>query len=312
MTQTSLLQQLKQTTDPADAQVLALELLDQTRRREMVDAALRVLGNSELDYAARPVLRNKTLHYFENNHHDAGAFIREQLLRMLTNIGHPDDRGLYLRGLNTYEIQPLMGEVTQNLRAVALIGLAINDADLATIHATRLLSELDSTSKFNGEPAVTALNLLSQQNQILPIYQFLLLGGLDAIEAGQNEVVGKALELLGGSFPVELYRHLIDLFADRDRAVVNMGIITHIVEHQVQALYPTVDEIITQTRHDELHNFGVVMLAASRDTDLIERLFTLAKRSPAHRIANFIEAVELVPGPEKDDLLATLRTRHGH
>ena len=312
MTQTSLLQQLKQTTEPDDAMALALQLLDQTRRREMVDAALRVLENSELDYSARPVLRKKALYYFENNHHDAGAFIREQLLRMLTVIGHSDERGLYLRGLNTYEIQPFMGEVTQNLRAVALVGLALIDADLASIHATRLLSESESTSKFNGEPAVTAINLLSQQRQVLPIYQFLLVGGLDALGSGQNEIVGKAMESLGGGFPVDLYRQLIALFAERDRAVVNMGIVTHIVEHKIHELYPDLDDIISQTRHDELHNYGVVMLAASRDDDLINRLFELAKLSPQHRVANFVEAIELVPGDEKNDLLAMLRARLGN
>ena len=305
MSQVNLLQQLKQSRDPA----LALELLDQTRKREMVDVALRVLENSELDDTARPVLRSKTLYYFENNRHDAGAFIREKLLRMLADIGHPDERDLYLRGLYTYEIQPLMGEVTQNLRAVALVALAINDPDLAHIHAARLLSELDSTSKFNGEPVATAINLLAQQRQILPIYQFLLLGGMDALESGQNEVVGKALESLGDGFPVDLYRRLIDLFVERDRAVVSMGIITHIVEHQVRELYPVLEAIITQTRHDDLHNYGLVMLAVSRDADLIARLFSLAKLSPQRRVANFIEALELVPGHEKDDLLAALRAR---
>jgi hypothetical protein len=42
---------------------------------------------------------------------------------------------------------------------------------------------------------------------------------------------------------------------------------------------------------------------------LIARLFALAKLSPQRRVANFIEALELVPGAEKDDLLATLRAR---
>ena len=311
MAQTSLLQQLRQENDPAAARNIALELLDTTKRREMIDAALRVLEQSALDDDARPVLRNKTFYYFDQNQHDTGALLREKLMRMLMDIAHPDDRDIYLRGLETYEVQPLMGEVTQNLRAIALIALAVNDPDLAHVYAVKLLSELESTSKFNSEPAVTAINLLHQHGKTLPIYEFLLLGGTESLEIGHHEVVGKALESLGGGFPTPLYRTLIDLFAERDRAVVNMGIVTHIVENRVRELYPTLDEIITQTRHDELHNYGVVMLAVSRDDELIDRLYALAKLSPERRLANFIEAIELVPGDEKNELLESLRGRMG-
>ena len=309
MTQTSLLQQLRQTTDPTEARDVALELLDTSRRREMIDAALHTLEQADLNDAARPVLRRRTWHYFERPRDDAGALIREKLLRMLADIGHPDEHDLYLRGLATYEIVPMMGEVTQNVRAVSLVGLAANEPDLALTHATRLLCEIDSASEYNGEPAITAINLLSQRRQTQPIYAYLLLSGLDALEYGLNEVVSKALESLGADFPAALYRDLMDIFLPRDRAVVNMGIITHIVDHQVRELYPALDELLINTRHDDLHHFGVVMLAASRDDALIQQLYALAKRSPARRIANFIEAVELVPGDEKNEMLAWLRGR---
>ena len=309
MAQPNLLQQLRQTDDPNEARTLALELLDSSKRREMVDAALRTLESSDLNDTARPALRRKTWHYFEHHREDAGALIRETLLRMLVKIGHHDERDLYLRGLATYEIIPLMGEVTQNLRAVSLVGLAQNEPDLALTHATRLLCELDSTTPFTGEPAITAINLLSQRGQAHTIYAYLLLGGLDALEVGQNEVVSRALESLGADFPVALFQSLIDIFLPRDRAVVSMGIITHIVDHRVRELYDVVDGIMKETRHDELHHYGAIMLAASREQELIERLYALAKLSPPHRIANFIEAVELVPGEEKNELLEWLQKR---
>jgi hypothetical protein len=156
---------------------------------------------------------------------------------------------------------------------------------------------------------VTAINLLFLQGKLLPIYQFLLLGGLDALEVGQNEVVGKALESLGATFPPALYRELCTLFIKRDRAVVSMGILTHIVENTVTALYDVVDEILSSTRHDELHRYGVLLLAASRSDDLVEHLFSLAKLSPQRHLPNYIEALELVPGPAKNDLLESLRKR---
>ena len=309
MSQTTLLQQLRQEENPDIARDLALQLLGLSQKREMVDAALRTLANADLTDGARPVLRQKAVFYFENDSRDNGALIREQLVRMLADLGHPDERDLYLRGVDTYEIEPFMGEVTQNLRAVSLVGLAINDPDLAHLYATKLLSEIESTSPFNGEPAVTAINLLSQHDHPLPIYEFLLLGGMEAIDAGQNEVVGKALESLGSRFPIDLYRTLIDQFAERDRAVVSMGMVTHIVEHRIEALYDKLEDILTYTRHDELHNYGAVMMATSHDNTLIERLYGLAKLSSQHRLTNYIEAIELIPGEEKEELLESLRKR---
>ena len=309
MSQTALLQQLRQEENPDTARDLALQLLEMSQKREMVDAALRTLEQADLNDNARPILRQKAEFYFDNDHRDNGALIREKLIRMLADLGHPDDRDLYLRGVDTYEIEPFMGEVTQNLRSVSLIGLAINDPDLAYLYATKLLGEIESTSQFNGEPAVTAINLLYQHDKTLPIYEFLLLGGTEAVEAGQNEVVGKALESLGGRFPVDLYRALIDLFVERDRAVVNMGMVTHIVEHRVEALYDKLEDIITYTRHDELHNYGAVMMATSRDDAVIARLYGLAKLSSQHRLANYIEAIELIPGDDKDEMLEMLRKR---
>ncbi len=309
MSDMTRLRQFVDDGDSESARALALDLLHKSRKREVIEAALRVLETVELGDNARRVLREKITYYMDDPGNDKTLFVREKIARFLTNIGNPNDIDIYRRGVNTYEIQPFLGEVAHNFRAVSLVGLGIANQDEGNLYATKLLSEIDNTSIYNGEPAITAINLLYRQNKILPIYQYLLLGGLDALEVGQNEVVGKALESLGEKFPVELYRPLTELFLPRDRAVVNMGIISHVVEHKVEPLYPAVEEIIKQTRHDDLHHYAVVMLAASRDSDLIARLYALAKISPRHRIENFIEAVELTPGEEKDEILAFLRSR---
>jgi hypothetical protein len=309
MSEITRLNQLRQEGSLSAARDLALVMLHKSRKREVIDAALNTLENVPLDEDARPVLREKVLHYFNNPANDKVILIREKIIRMLTGIGSHEDIDIYLRGVNTYETQPFMGEVAQNLRAVSLVGLALANGEQGSIYATKLLSEIDSTSQFNGEPSITAINLLHEQGKTLPIYQFLLLGGLDALETGRNEVVGKALESLGADFPATLYQQLADLFVPRDRALVNMGIVSHIVEHKVESLYPILDQIITSTRHHELHNYGVVLMAVSRDAALIARLYALAKLSPKQRADNFIEALELIPGEEKDAILALLRRK---
>lgn len=307
MSDLARLRALHEAGDPA-AYPLALDLL-RSRRREVIDAALRALEGAPLTDRDRPPLRETFWHYDAHADHDKTQHIRENVTRLLVGIGHPDDRDIYLRGLATYEIQWGLGEVAQNLRAVALVGLGILDRELAAVHAARLLSELDTTSVFNGEPAVTAINLLSELNNALPIYSYLLLAGMDAIELGQYEVVGRALESLGADFPIAQYQALIDLFAPRDRAVVSMGIISHIVEHRVEPLYPVIETIMITTRHDELHHYAAVMMAAGRDPALTARLLRLADDSPSRRLPDFIEALELLPGPEKDDTLKRLRAR---
>ena len=312
MSDISRLRQLLDAGNRDGARDLALLMLSKSRRREVVDAALNAMDDAP--ESARPILREAALYYFDDPTKDKTVAAREKLLRLLTDIGDPADVDLYLRGVNTYEVQPLMGEIAQNLRAVSLVGLALTDTPLGNIYATKLLHDLDAkwqpvTSVFNGEPSITAVNILARQGLTLPIYQYLLVAGMDALELGLNEVVGKALESLGTDFPVNLYAPLVDLFAPRDRALVSLGIVTHIVENKAVSLYPAVRQIITDTRHHELHNFAVVMLAASRDDTLTEMLFALARSSPQHRTENFVAALELVPGEEKESVLLTLNKR---
>ena len=311
MSLAALAQRLRQAQDDADRQRLALELLARSRRRELVDAALRALEGSDPGDEARPLLRERALYYFEETQRDNGALIREQLLRLLLQIGHPDEQDLWLRALHCYEIEPMMGEVTQNLRAIGLVGLAEHAPELAQLHATRLLHELESASRFNSEPALTALNLLAQQKQPLVIYGWLLASAAEALELALDELVGRALESLGADFPPGLYRPLLEQFAGRDRALVSMGLATHVVESRAQSLYDGLETILTRTRHDELHNYIVVLLASSREPELERRLLALARLSPPPRCQHFLAALELLPGQPDAALQAWLRQRQG-
>lgn len=305
----ALAQQLRGTQDSVERRALALELLARSQRRELVDEALRALEGSDPGDEARPLLRARALHYFDEPQRDHGALIREQLLRLLLHIGHPDERDLWLRALDTYEIEPMMGEVTQNLRAIGLVGLAGHAPELAQRHAVRLLHELESTSRFNNEPALTALNLLAQQEQPLVIYGWLLASAAEALDLGLDEPVGRALESLGADFPPRLYRPLLEQFARRDRALVSMGLATHIVESRARPLYDALESILTQTRHDQLHNYIVVLLAGAREAELEQRLLALARLSPPQRCQNFLAALDLLPGKPDAELQAWLRQR---
>ena len=88
------------------------------------------------------------------------GMLREGITRLLVHIEHPEDADLYKLGVETYYFQPI-DDVAQNLRAVALAGLAPIDLSLACIYATRYLGE-PFTSVFNCEPAMTAIDVLVQ------------------------------------------------------------------------------------------------------------------------------------------------------
>ncbi len=308
MNLTTLAQQLRQTQDETRRRALALDLLGRSRRREHVDAALRALEGCDLDDRARPLLRERTLYYFEKTQRDNGALIREQLLLLLLRIGHPGERDLWLQALQCYEFEP-GGEVTQNLRAIGLAGLAAHDPDQARLHAVRLLHELHSSSRFDCEPTLTALNLLTQQEQPQLVYGWLLASAAEALDLTLDELVGRALESLGNDFPADLYRPLVEQFARRDRALVSMGLATHIIESRAESLYDDLEAMLTTTRHDELHHYILVLLAGARDDELERRLLALARLGPPHRCRNFLAALELLPGEPDEELLAWLRQR---
>ncbi len=275
----SLAERLKQTDDPA----LALELLSATTARGHVEAALSVLRRSTLDDSARPVLRERLNFYFENTEKDRGATLREALVRLLIDIGHPDDRDLYLRAIAVYEGIPPTPQidVAQKLRSMALIGVVGIDAELAQLHAIKFLSEVGDTSDFSGEPALTALNLLVRYERWQPIYQYVLLVG--GYKPEYADVVSRALEAFDGEFPAALYAAAARRFVEGDRAVEQTGIVSYVVAHHRAELYPLLEQIVSATQSDDLHRYALIQMAAARDPALNAVLFALAKRCSLER-----------------------------
>ncbi len=311
--QADLYRALKAASSPESRRDLALQLLAKTQRRQYLDECLRTLRaervRARLDESHRPVLREKCLAFHADGKGDKAGLLREGLTRLLVHIEHPDDADIYKLGVETYYRQPI-DDVAQNLRAAALAGLAPIDRRLACLYATRFLSE-PSTSVFNCEPAMTAVDVLVASDERLPIYQFLLRGGLDMAATGRGELTGKALESLGGDFPVALYEDLIEQYQALDQPTASMGIINSIIEGRSAALYDRLEELILSTRAEDLRAYGLVMMAAARVDELGERLLRLAKRARRQDLPLFIEAVEICHLPAREETLASLRRRQG-
>ncbi|MYD39987.1 MAG: hypothetical protein F4W97_14435 [Chloroflexi bacterium] len=310
-TQSELTAELRSADIAVDKRDAALHLLARTQRRALVDECLRALSSppvlARLDESHRPTLRRKCLAYFDEPRRDKAGLLREALTRLLVHIAHPADGDIYQLGVATYHLQPVT-DVAQNLRAVALAGLAPLSPPLALLYAARFLGE-EHTSVFNCEPAMTALDVLVAADQYLPIYQFLLRSGEAMARTGRGELVGKALESLGADFPTPLYAQLLAQYRGIDQATASMGIINCVIDGRQAALYEPLEGLILQTRHVDLRRYGLVMMAAARDADLSKRLLRMARVARRDDVPLFIAALEICQRPERDELLDALRRR---
>ena len=310
-TQAETFQALRRATAAEARRDLALQLLERTNRRQYLDECLQALRaervRDTLDESHRPFLREKCLRFFKDNKRDKAGLLRESLTRLLVHIEHPEDADIYKLGVETYHFQPVT-DVAQNLRAVALAGLAPIDPPLGCLYAARFLGE-PHTSVFNCEPAMTAIKVLVASNQRLPIYQFLLRGGLEMAQTARGELSGAALESLGDDFPLHLYEDLIEQYQAIDQPTASMGIINWVIEGRKQALYEGLERVIFATRDADLRRYGLVLMAAARDDDLGGRLLRLAKTARKDDLPLFIEAVEICHLPARDEALRQLRRR---
>ncbi len=312
-TQAALYDALRRAAGAEEKRDRALALLSKTGSRQYLDETLRILNTravrKTLDDSHRPVLREKALGFYAEPKRDKAGMLRESLTRLLVRIEHHDDIDLYRLGVETYHLQPV-DDVAQNLRAVALAGMAPIEPALACLYATRFLSE-PHTSVFNCEPAMTAIDVLVASNQRLPIYQFLLRDGGRMAASGRGELTGKALESLGADFPVPLYEQLIAQYQKLDQPTASMGIINCIVDGRRSALYERLEDLIRDTRDADLRRYGLVMMAAARDDALSARLLRMSRLARQEDIPLFIEALEICQHRERDETLAQMKRRLG-
>jgi hypothetical protein len=180
---------------------------------------------------------------------------------------------------------------------------------LGCAHAVRLLGEPD-TSQLNGQPTLTAIHVLAGYGRPLPVYAFVLRQGEAFVRDGIGEVVGTALESLAAAeFPASVFAALAQTVAAWGMPTVSSSLLHAIITGRKTDLYPLAQDIITRTRHDDLHRYGVLQLAAARESMLTDMLYTLARTSPTERVMNYLEAVELTSGDERDELIAALEQR---
>jgi hypothetical protein len=282
---------------PAEQAAYARELLAGERSDQVLQAALQVLAEFP-DPATRPLLLERYAAYDEDGvTRDPGGYVRAAILRTLRHVVQPGDIALLERGATTYEfLPPGRSEETWLLRSAALVALDEVDAELASYHAVRLLSD-QYTSKMSGEPAVTAVRVLAAHAHFLPLYDYATRYPLAPAEARRPDVLAECLKALV-SVPRSVLLELVELFRESQEEIVLVGLFDLIVGHRDGASCADVlGAFLRTTRHYHAYHYLATLIATSRRPNLLALLLSSAadERDP-RKVGHLVEALSLVRG----------------
>lgn len=296
-------EQLQRLKDPAVAAGeradYALHLLQTQTSRQVVQAALSVLAEHPKP-DARPLLLDRYAYYNTNTlKRDAAGPLRTLILRGLRGLVLPEDVPLLEQAVLTYErLPPNFSEEAQELRAAALLALNEVDDRLARFHAVRLLHD-PFTARMSGEPALTAARVLAVQDEVLPLYAYVI-----GAEAPVVEVLSECLKHLT-SIPLSILTALVARFQTWEDETAQVGLFDLVISHpEGPALADFVAGFLADTRQYDLYRYVVVALVLSH-SDFWRTLLrqTLALESDAGRLEHALDALSLVAGqPGVDEL----------
>jgi len=296
---------LRALADDSEARsAYALSLLEATRDRESLLAALRVLAETPR-LEARPVLASRYEEADANGvRRDPGAYVRVGVVHALRPIVLPDDLPLLERAALTYEVLPTSPEdVTGPLRAAALVTIAQIDDTLTGFHAVRLLGDRRA-ARMSGEPAATAARVLAAQGRALPLYAYLT-REVDLVP----EVVGECLHALV-DLPAALLGEVLGRFTTDPVGIVQVGAFDLLLEHPAgESHRDLLRRFLRETEALDVYRYVVAAVVAARRPALLDEVMDVAalERDPSKRLL-LADALSLVRGSARAaDLVARLR-----
>lgn len=255
----------RQSGDPLAQARQAAALLRPGLRRDLVDAALKVLAANPLA-EARPALVQFYDHLAADGpKRDPGGFQRRAVLGALRPVATRDDLPLLLRAVETVEfLPPGFKEEAIPVRVGGLLLLNEVDETLACYHAARLLVDTH-TDAMSGEPALTAARVLASQAQT----QLLYLHAMGNATPRPPEAVAECLRGLT-LLPRPLIAGVLVHFKDARDPVVLLGLFDLLIRHQdgPQGLDFLAGALAARLDLDVLR-YLVIALCSSRRAELI-------------------------------------------
>jgi hypothetical protein len=255
---------------------------------EVVQAAidrLRDLGDARL----RPALLERwTRLQGRGARTDGGAGVRTALLRGLRAVAEPDDLPLFEAAALQVELAPLRGDVAQDLRAAALLGVAALDVGRACWYAAHLLADQEHVSRITGEPALTAARLLVSLDRGDLLYL--------ALRRGQShpEVRAECVRQLA-DLPGPLLSQLAAPILAGDDEPALLGLIDlALCRPDLRPLLPELRRWMRETKLLDVYRYFVTAAAASRRDEALELLREERRLASEHKLAFLEGALELV------------------
>lgn len=257
--------------DSAAAVDLAIEIVGRERAHRAILPALEVLLEAHPP-EARPALHARFFDLTENGvRFDQDCEIRVAIVKVLREIGAREDIDLAERGLRTVQLQPPGRiDVAQVLRGQCLLLLDAIDARRAGFFAVELLHD-PHASTFNGQPAVTAIQILAARGEILPIWAVARRPGLPP------DILAQAFASLRRA-PADLQT---DALRDHLTAALEAGESAEptalvaaeaVVQNVLTPAYPLVFRLLRETTNRNLFLYLAVTAARSEDRALRELL----------------------------------------
>ena len=305
--QPSKIQQLRGlAAQPEEQSAYAVTLLNAKFGQEVVLAVLQVLQKRSFPQARQALL---TLYSYYTAHEarDPSAFTRAAIMRALRQIVQPADTAFLVQATATYVFPPpSFKEEGAPLRSAALLALNEVDDTLARYHAVRLMAN-EHTDPMSGEPALTAARLLGTQEEVLPLYFYVMQDGARTYP----EVVSESLRYLT-TIPDALLPSILDRFATATSSLTLVGLFDLLLNHRTG---PHALDFIRGFLHDTLqldaYRYLVTILVASGRAQFVTELMQLANlERRREKIGILFDAFALLPpNPEITALLDQLNRR---
>lgn len=310
--QQDILHQLRSLAHQPGAQAhYALSLLERERGKQIAAEALAALTNAPVP-EGRPLLRRLYEYYDDAGvKRDAGGDLRIAILGALLPLAEPQDQALAERAVSTYEFMPPnREECTSGLRAAGLVLLNNLDPVVASFHCTRLLVD-GYTSRMSGEPAVSAIRLLTSQvshlpyqGHLLPLYSYIF----DPYKR-HPEVEGECLRQLAKApegIVESILSHYTTLISvgtgtpvpryETKDDVVLLGLFDLLLAHSKEsACLSFIEAFLRETQRYDLYHYVLTTIIANHASQAWNLLLKVAQEErEAEKMQLLISALTLV------------------
>jgi len=312
--QQATLHHLRSLANQPDEQArYALEVLERERGKQVASEALTALTTSPVPQG-RPLLLRLYAYYDEGGvKRDAGGDLRIALLGALLPIAEQEDRALAERAVATYEfLPPQREECASSLRAAGLVLLSHLDPVLASFHCTRLLFDV-STSRMSGEPAVSAIRILTRQGSHFPSQEYLLplYSYLFAQHEGHPEVEAECLRHLVQA-PASIVESILSYYTALISIGTGMAVPRHETKDEV-VLLGLLDLVLTYPDSSTCLAFLEKFLRETQRYDVYHAVLTTIIATHSSQLWNVLrEVAQEERRPEKIELLLSALTLLQH